>query len=766
MKHLYTSLLILAFACYSDLCAQNTIKGKVVDENSIPIELANVALYTLPDSSLITGSVTDSLGCFLIFSDRIDDTFLRVSMIGYEPQSMKTKQMQTVILQPSATWLDEVTVSGRRKILKMENGAIRVDVKNTVLEALTTSKEVIAQLPFVAVKDENFTILGKGKPLIYINNRLIRDENELNQLSPKDIKFIQIITTPGAQYDATVKSVIKITLEKTAGEGISGMIYTKEGYSNVFFGNEYLSLNYRKGSFDIFGSLDYVHDKYSSNFLSDQFISETKGRSEQITKENEDGKTIITNPTVGITFNPNKNISTGLRYTYNNNNYNGNAYNKIENIQSSGTEQIAQNSHIKRHPYTHQVNGYFDGSLSDKLSLNINTDYLKGDEKNIQDSYSVENPEDIIHNENLRNYSLFAVKGILSYSFPAGILFMGSEYSHTRIIQKYFINKSELGITNTNDELKQNRSAIFATYQIQKGKYEMNVGVRGENICFNYFENEVLNKEQSKSYSKFFPNLSFSYAEDNLQCMLGYERKIKYPTYSQLRSNVQYSSPFIYEAGNPYLLPEISSNITAMFSWKDLQTMASYSFNRNDIQLVFSQFQDKSIILLKNENVPTSKEANIGISFAPTLGLWKPRFEVTGTKQWLHFENIPQNYSSPIFMAKWNNTFLFPADWTFRLDANYQSSGHSGVIYLEPSWGVNLKLSKQFFNKKMNIMLAANDIFRTNRDKWNVNYDNIGMKYDRTIHSRLAYITITYNFNSTKNRYKGQQASDEINRLK
>jgi len=459
MKHLYTSLLILAFACYSDLYAQNTIKGKVIDENNIPIELANVALYTLPDSSLIAGSVTDSLGCFLIFSDRIDDTFLRVSMIGYEPQSMKTKQMQTVILQPSATWLDEVTVSGRRKILKMENGVIRVDVKNTVLETLTTSREVIAQLPFVAVKDENFTILGKGKPLIYINNRLIRDENELNQLSPKDIKFIQIITAPGAQYDATAKSVIKITLEKTAGEGISGMIYTKEGYSNVFFGNEYLSLNYRKGSFDVFGSLDYVHDKYSSNFLSDQFISETEGRSEQITKENEDGKTIITNPMVGITFNPNKNISTGLRYTYKNNNYSGNAYNKIENIQSFGTEQIAQNAHITRHPNTHQVNGYFDGSLSDKLSLNINMDYLKGDEKNLQDSYLVESPEDIIHNENLRNYSLFAVKGILSYSFPAGILSMGSEYSYTRIIQKYFINKPELGITNTNDELKLNRSS-------------------------------------------------------------------------------------------------------------------------------------------------------------------------------------------------------------------------------------------------------------------------------------------------------------------
>ena len=60
----------------------------------------------------------------------------------------------------------------------------------------------------------------------------------------------------------------------------------------------------------------------------------------------------------------------------------------------------------------------------------------------------------------------------------------------------------------------------------------------------------------------------------------------------------------------------------------------------------------ESIILLKNENVPTSKEANIGISFAPTLGLWKPRFEVTGTKQWLHFENIPQNYEISL-LSSW-----------------------------------------------------------------------------------------------------------------
>lgn len=46
-----------------------------------------------------------------------------------------------------------------------------------------------------------------------------------------------------------------------------------------------------------------------------------------------------------------------------------------------------------------------------------------------------------------------------------------------------------------------------------------------------------------------------------------------------------------------------------------------------------------------------------------------------------------------------------------------------------------------------------------------MSYGNINMLYDKNIDSRAISLTVTYRFNSTTNKYKGQQSSDEINRL-
>lgn len=75
-------------------------------------------------------------------------------------------------------------------------------------------------LELVKSKDK-FVVFGKGTPLIYINGRLVRDNTELEQLNSTDIKHVELLTTPGAQYDASVKSVIRIKTIKRQGDGFS-----------------------------------------------------------------------------------------------------------------------------------------------------------------------------------------------------------------------------------------------------------------------------------------------------------------------------------------------------------------------------------------------------------------------------------------------------------------------------------------------------------------------------------------------------------------
>lgn len=77
-------LFILFFFMSSLLPVFSQIQGRVTDANNQPIEFANVALYALPDSTLVTGTITDKNGEFSLTANDIGNAFLKISFIGYE----------------------------------------------------------------------------------------------------------------------------------------------------------------------------------------------------------------------------------------------------------------------------------------------------------------------------------------------------------------------------------------------------------------------------------------------------------------------------------------------------------------------------------------------------------------------------------------------------------------------------------------------------------------------------------------------------------
>ncbi len=762
MKHFTLSF---AFILSISFSIQAQLKGTLIDQDQQPIEFANVALYSLPDSIMITGTVSDEKGGFSLNGNGTDNAFLKVSFIGYETQIVPAMREQTIVMRAEASQLGEVVVSGSRKIFKLDNGGIVAAVKNTVLETLTNANEVIAQMPFLSGKDGNFTVFGKGTPIIYINNRLVQDNNELEQLSPSDIKDVRVITSPGAAYDATVKAVIKITTEKPVGEGMSGMLYARGQQASIFSGGEYANLNYRTGAWDIFGSAFYNHQYFKTDFDATQRMFHEDNEHQQVYKANEQNGYKSLNSVVGLNFNPNANHSAGIRYNNNYTKWKGDYTNDIIYTAPGVSDEMRQYSTSDNPRNIHSLNGYYNGELSEKVSVNFNTDIVSGNEKDNMDSYIEETPKEILKTRGERDFTLYAMKGIVSYNLGKAVLDMGAEYSYTRVLQSYNINNEDLGIDNTNDKALQNRSALFATYQTQFGQMGLNAGLRYENIVLDYYESELKNDEQSKRYNQLFPNISLSYANDDIQTVVGYERSVRYPSYNQLRSNIQYSSPFVYESGNPLLQPQIENQFSVMFSWQNLQGMAGYSIIEDAMQSIPQQFKDKGIILLRDENVKRSRNTNFGLSYSPNFGVWRPQFEAGAMWQWLKLDEVDSDYSKPIGSAKWLNTFSLPQKWTLRVNASGRTSGHSGVAYMQPSWGIDLMVTKRLMKDKLSINLTANDIFKTNTNKWEMDYGKVNMLYDKNIDSRHLSLTVSYRFNSTTDKYKGQQASGEVDRL-
>ena len=113
MKHLTLSFAFILSLTFS---IQAQLKGTLIDQEQQPIEFANIALYSLPDSVMITGTVSDEKGNFALDGDGTNEAFLKVSFIGYETQTVPAKPAQTIVMRAEASQLGEVVVSGSRKI--------------------------------------------------------------------------------------------------------------------------------------------------------------------------------------------------------------------------------------------------------------------------------------------------------------------------------------------------------------------------------------------------------------------------------------------------------------------------------------------------------------------------------------------------------------------------------------------------------------------------------------------------------------------------
>ena len=116
-------------------------------------------------------------------------------------------------------------------------------------------------MPTISKKGDVFEILGKGVPLIYLNNRKLTDLQELRNILSDNIKNIEVIQNPGARYDASVNAVIIIHTKRVAGEGLGVELSSWSRKDRGYVNNERINLTYRTGKLELFANLFGAYNK-------------------------------------------------------------------------------------------------------------------------------------------------------------------------------------------------------------------------------------------------------------------------------------------------------------------------------------------------------------------------------------------------------------------------------------------------------------------------------------------------------------------------
>jgi len=748
------------------------IKGVVSDLDSNPIEFANVAVYSLPDSTLIAGTTTDEAGAFSLDSENSSDKLLRVSFIGYETQTLPAKPEQEIFLKLDVTMLNEVVVNGDIPRIRLRDDAVVATVENTVLSKAGTANDVLKRLPAITGDDGDFSIFGKGKAKIYINNRELRDPSELDMIASSDIREVEIVHNPGAGYDASVKAIIRIHTIRKAGDGFSFDVRSTYLINKNTDLRQQLNLNYRYKGLDLFATAKYERYDYIQNSV----LTQTAFVDTLWTQANTLDVDGVANPLTtiaGINYEINPNHYVGAKHTM--------SLSPGKNEQSIVTTSDVYandeffdtwksvNDQKNDNKPRHRLNVYYNGTIGD-FKIDFNSDFYKGNQfsqTNITES-SQEYDDRYIKSSNRIENRLFATRLVLSYPVLGGQLSAGNEYTRTHRNDEYMTDMDVIPSTNT--AIHDQNNSYFAEYSRSTPIGKLGAGIRYEDVKFDYFDGDEKIDEQSRKYARWFPNFSYSNAFGDVQLQLSYNVKTVRPAYWQLGSNTFYGNRFTLQTGNPFLKPTIVRDASLMTSWRFLQLMISYKQEKDVIIQWAEQLEENpAVAILSTKNIDKLPNLSAFLTASPKIGIWSPIASIGFTKQWLTVtsNNKEVTMNKPMVIASLNNSFSLPKGFLVTLDGNYQGKGsYQNVELTKDKFVVNLGVTKSFLNDQLSVTLKGHDIFHGDKMGITAYNNKLHISQNSKWDTREFEITVRYKFNTNGNRYKGTGAGqNEFNRL-
>lgn len=247
------------FSCILCTCAlqsqaQFAVNGMVADSTGTGEAYATLRIYNLADTTKAVrlGTTTED-GSFSQSLPKAGKYVINISSVGKSPlkhdfeitKSMPVANLGTLTISDASTTLGEVEVVAQRPLVKTEIDRISYDIQADEDSKTNTIFEMLKKVPRVTVDGEDnikvdgssdFKIFKNGRP----NSSWSRNPKEVLKSIPASmIKRIEVITEPGAKYDAEgVSGILNIvTMDNTSMSGVLGSIggaVNEKGSTNAY----------------------------------------------------------------------------------------------------------------------------------------------------------------------------------------------------------------------------------------------------------------------------------------------------------------------------------------------------------------------------------------------------------------------------------------------------------------------------------------------------------------------------------------------------
>ena len=766
---LFFTIIIVAYSAKAQ-----TFTGKVIGEDSAPIEFANV-LILAKDSTFIAGGVTNINGAYEIYIQENNATtqipyLLKINAIGYDDKILQLASLPqkeaVIVLNPKGEELNKIVVTGKRKSFTLNDRGVFV-AKVAEVEALKNSgsiEDLLNQIPFVQGKNGTFYVLGtEGAATLYLDGHRVQDASILQRLRSQDIVTVEVNNTPGARYNSKVKSIIEIRTKKrenntsVAATQMFQLQRKLSSYSGVNLAHSTDKLYF---DFNMAYSYTAVENKNR-----DYYSLSSGGNLYETIKE----ATVGQNNDLlmgGANLNYSKSDKTNLGATLNFNfgvpkfNTDSPGLRHYEN--GAETKNTAVTSRSKAKPIRSMNSLYYNSKIG-STKINVTDEFLVGGLHSSNIYREVESGS-FMDTKGKRDYLMNSL--ILSLNSPIGKVEFGYGGEFSLSYNSSDFRNKEGGIdSEVADSKIKNTQSLLAAFSDVRYKVQNFVfygGLRYEYAYTSYKENDkpVIHSKIEPHFLS--PTLSISYAGKKVRATISFKRTLDRPAYSALGNGVSFENPYVYQQGNPFQLNQISNITQLVLNYKTLSFNTSYNIIQDAPLRILTKYPLKEgVILKRTENLPNYSKFTFGANWRGSYGFYSPSVSFSYQQQFLKYDG--RSFNTPMVSIMSNNYFNCGKGWRAGFYAGYTSRRNNMLSVHSDRWNYRVMASKQL--KNFTIDFNMNNLFINNKLSSSREMNGI---VDRTIEdydSTGVSLTISYRFNSVRAKYRNRVNSNESKRF-
>lgn len=788
MKPTFTTVLLLFLGLFS-ATAQNTISGKIVDEQNQSLPFANIVLHEIGSKENPKGVVSDDKGEYKIENISSGKYKIEISMLGFETQNiiefeLNSNKTFNVTLKEESQLLNEVVVKSKRPVIKQTAEKLIVDLEKSEMTN-TSLQDVMRKIPGVLVTNNGISIAGNRGVRILINGKTTEYmdvETLLRDFPADNISKIEVVEQPGAEYEASGSgAIINIILKKNVRLGTHGSTNVWVGEDEGFEYGTGFSIASYKNKLNWQSSVNFSQPTWREDLFLDRTVGNETYNQETIEPYNPTNFRI--GGSIDYYINDKHSFGIGGRISTRTSDRITSSKTIISDVNNTNT--LFSENRFDRDRKNFNINPYYEYKTdTDKLVIDFNYVDFTNDNTNILADVagSTIDYDDRKYIQD-GTYSIKTYKADYTKTFSDNFkLSAGTRLANVETdndLQSFSHNNS--GVFEFNEDessqflISENIFALYSKVNATSGKWSFSGGLRYENSNTDGTSIFMLNGSETievkkRPIKKVFPSASISRKlTEELGASLSYSYRIQRPSYNTLNSFETYLDPYSAGKGNPNLTPSYTNNYQFNLTY-DGQPFFTIGYSETDDVIFDLIRQDNATAQIRQQEVNVENNANWNFRLFAPLSFTKGLEGYTGV--------IVTNtdYRSSTFnvdLNKWNLIWFVQASYELPWDINFELSGNYGTGALEGQievdWlaGLDFSFGKKFLDDKLKVNLGFNKML--NRGfVGNIDYGNGIAAVESNDSRQNIQLKFVYSFGSKFGKKKSGRNSnnDEEDRIR